>query len=127
MYCDGSTFDAAAYPKLYTVLKTNVLPNLVGRFLEGNAVGGTSVSAGLPNIVGNLGGIKYGAWTGYRPTSGAFTEMVFYEGNQASTGGGGTLCWYYNFNASKYNPIYSDSVHTVQPASVTVRYYIRAQ
>lgn len=39
LYCDGSSFDGAAYPELAKVLPNNVLPNLIGLTLMGASEG----------------------------------------------------------------------------------------
>ena len=53
LLCNGSTYDTSKYSKLYAVLRTNVLPNLVNRVLWGSNTGGTYLAAGLPNITGS--------------------------------------------------------------------------
>ena len=40
LFCDGSTYNTSAYPKLYKVLGTNKLPNLKDRVLWGGTLAG---------------------------------------------------------------------------------------
>lgn len=129
LYCDGSTFSASEYPKLYAILGTNQLPDLRNRFLQGNDMGNTVIEAGLPNITGtylnNLasmipdsrGGRGQGAFLDNR------ANFITY------TGGGGSAVvglQTLTIDASRSNTIYGKST-TVQPPAVTVRYYIRAK
>lgn len=126
LYCDGSTFSSAAYPKLAALIGTT-LPDLRDRVLQGNDVGGTRIEAGLPNIIGyglylldpgeleTTGGGAFSVWWKRLPSS------VHYGGNPKDD-------WdmVIDFNASRCSPIYGRSA-TVQPPAVTVRYYIRAK
>lgn len=126
LYCDGSTFSAAAYPKLATLIGTT-LPDLRDRVLQGNDIGGTKIEAGLPNIIGyglylldpgeleTTGGGAFSVWWKRLPSS------VHYGGNPKDD-------WdmVIDFNASRCSAIYGRST-TVQPPAVTVRYYIRAK
>jgi microcystin-dependent protein len=43
--CNGQSFSQVDYPELYTVLGSNVLPDLAGKFLRG--VGGNSAALGV--------------------------------------------------------------------------------
>lgn len=123
LLCDGSQISAELYPELVKVLGGNTLPDLVGRFLEGAGSAGKYKKAGLPNITGGLlspNGL-YPAVCGYANT---FTG-AFKNSKRAGTGAtfnantGYTL----DFDASNSNPIYGSST-TVQPKSMTVKYYI---
>lgn len=118
LLCDGSQISAELYPELVKVLGGNTLPDLVGRFLEGAGSAGEYKEAGLPNITGT-----FGSW----PTpaiykSGAFS-LTTLGGQYIDSGLGGGGHVYGNFDASKSNPIYGSST-TVQPKSMTVKYYI---
>ena len=122
--CDGQS--CAAYPELVRVLGKNTVPDYRGRFLEGANVVGTVKEAGLPNIVGSFGNIS--ANNGYmifQRAVGAFVgkddSKKGYEGNPSTLDGSKTIV----FNASLCSPIYGNS-ETVQPPSVTVRYFIKA-
>ncbi len=118
LLCDGSQISAELYPELVAVLGGNTLPDLLGRFLEGAGRAGEYKEAGLPNITGT-----FGSWPNpsiYK--SGAFS-LTTLGGQYIDSGlhGGGHV--YGNFDASKSNPIYGSST-TVQPKSMTVKYYI---
>lgn len=118
LLCDGSQISAELYPELVKVLGGNTLPDLVGRFLEGADSAGGYKEAGLPNINGSMGSFPIPQLV----QSGAFS-LVGLSGkfiNSGSSGGGHVWA---NFDASKSNPIYGNS-NTVQPKSMTVKYYI---
>lgn len=120
LYCDGSTFSASLYPKLYNILGTNTLPDLRSRFLEGHNNPGIYFEAGLPNIFGKIGTLSN--WPGYI-LEGAFgydgvgSKLRNVDGDPKMNA---------NFDASRCSPIYGRST-TVQPPAYTVRYYIRAK
>lgn len=120
LYCDGSSFSIAAYPELYAILGTNTLPDIRDRFLEGSEVPSTVIEAGLPDIYGS-----FGIWGSLTLANGAF-----YPGPSGTPAHG--TAWNYNekhaysFSASRCSSVYGKST-TVQPASITVRYYIRAK
>ena len=97
------------------------------RFLEGNDIGGQSIEAGLPNIKGQYNapmsalsfctaGTYSGAFTVGTQLGPTFQNQWYNAGGYVS----------FIFDASRSNPIYGRS-DTVQPPSVTVRYYIRAK
>ena len=116
--CNGQS--CAAYSELSAVLGKTTVPDYRGRFLEGNSVAGTVKKAGLPNIIGSF---TSGAWIGYNSTvTGAFVANNKY--NNAGGNKGDHRQGIY-FNASRCSPIYGRS-DTVQPPSVTVRYFIKA-
>lgn len=118
LLCDGSQISAELYPELVKVLGGNTLPDLVGRFLEGAGSAGEYKEAGLPNITGTFGSWPIPAI--YK--SGAFS-LTTLGGQYIDSGLGGGGHVYGNFDASKSNPIYGSST-TVQPKSMTVKYYI---
>jgi hypothetical protein len=93
------------------------LPNLSdNRFVEGSTVAGTVKQAGLPNIEGTIESIAGGHPTGaFSTTSRTINDFAGgnYHGN------------YRTFDASQSNPIYGAS-DTVQPKSLTLRYFIQA-
>ena len=128
LYCDGSTFDISKYPKLYTILGINQLPDLRNHFLEGADIGGQIIEAGLPNIKGQFGSVFH--FTVSYGTNPLFTGPFYLIGNPSrghlAAGGfdpGNQDCI---FDASRCSAIYGKS-NTVQPPAVTVRYYIRAK
>lgn len=116
--CDGRTISATDYPELYAILGSTI-PNLRERFLEGAMTPNIFKDAGLPNITGNFG-LNVG---GYRYFGGAFYGGSAQANQCAGEGGYGNYST--NFNAARSNKIYGKST-TVQPASYTVRYIIRA-
>lgn len=122
LLCDGSQISAELYPELVKVLGGNTLPDLVGRFLEGAGSAGEYKNAGLPNInaelaVANVG--NYGHIANYSKGALAYDIGVASGASYIS----GTTSVKITFDASKSNPLYGSST-TVQPKSVTVKYYI---
>lgn len=120
--CNGQS--CAAYSELSAVLGKTTVPDYRGRFLEGNQVAGTVKEAGLPNITGQTNCCD-GFWSGNN-TGALFATNRFSDNYSDSR--------YSPFNnvyhaiaidASKSNSIYGNST-TVQPPSVTVRYFIKA-
>lgn len=128
LFCGGAVVSRETYDKLFAVIGTTYgagngkttfqLPNLTNKFIMGNGTAGIIKAAGLPNITGTFGGLKNWGYAG-----------AFYEagGNGSSDPGDEGTC--YNarnigFNASKSNSIYGKST-TVQPPSVTMRFYIK--
>ena len=116
LLCDGRSFSSSLYPKLAAALGTSNLPDLDGRFLEGNnAQPMRFKEAGLPNITGKIG-------AGWMTGSGVFKNA----GPDGHSGDG--KAWVQDsctFDASRSSAVYGKS-STVQPASYTVRYYIKA-
>lgn len=123
LYCDGSTFSVAAYPKLAALIGTT-LPDLRDRVLQGNDIGGTEIKAGLPNLKGVSTSFEC---TIYDMYNGVFKVERTLETANVEKHHNTGRSFLYSFNASRYNPIYSDTCNTVQPPAVTVRYYIRAK
>ena len=145
LLCDGSAVSRETYADLFAVIGTTYgagdgsttfnVPNIIDKFVQGNATSGTVKSAGVPNIVGEFGfnwystssggsrntravaqsGAFYGADTGeshtqyYLNSAGSFTTT-----NPTTTG----------FDASKSSAIYGNST-TVQPPAITMRYIIK--
>lgn len=123
--CNGQS--CAAYSELSAVLGKTTVPDYRGRFLEGNQVAGTVKEAGLPNITGQTdytardnGGFWSHNSTGALFATNRFTSCYVY----ASSSNAG-LYHAIAIDASKSNSIYGNST-TVQPPSVTVRYFIKA-
>lgn len=123
--CDGSTIAdmATNYPKLYTVLGTNVLPNYTGRYPVGASTGiNQTVNAGLPNIT---------ARTNTFDGRGCFSDI------QGAFSGGASSTWVFRaeswgsnifyqllFDASRSSAIYGSST-TVTPPSIKVTFLIK--
>lgn len=121
--CDGSTVSRETYFKLFSVIgtlygegdgtTTFALPNLNGRYIQGNTTSGTMLNAGLPEIGGNI-------YAGYNGTG-------YPNGSKDSIGVGSGASYVRQtvlFKASTYSTIYGSS-DTVQPPSITMRYYIK--
>ena len=122
LLCDGSQISAELYPELVKVLGGNKLPDLIGRFLEGAGSAGEYKEAGLPNIeaelgVANVGNISHG--NNYSKGALGYKIGVASGAEYRS----GTTSVTITFDASKSNVIYGSST-TVQPYSMTVKYYI---
>ena len=115
--CDGSTVSnmASNYPKLYAVLRTNVLPNYTSRYPLGasSGINGT-VAAGLPNISGTF----KASWA--KGISGAFGSVSNDNCPNGSTNGANVV----DFYASRCSSIYGNS-STVTPPSIKVAVLIK--
>lgn len=123
--CNGQS--CAAYPKLVAVLGSSTVPDYRGRFLETDSTVGTVKDAGLPDITGTFG--VHGHDTegnntiGGNRVSGAFRTIAGWcRPSAGRDSGNGSVI---QFKASWINSIFGKS-STVQPASVTVRRFIRA-
>ena len=131
--CNGQS--CASYPALVAVLGKSTVPDYRGRFLESATSAGTIKEAGLPNITGTMDNLQEKNFI--EPLSfadeirftGAFYKISIsndhntipssYDGNYNYA----LRAW--GFDASRSNKIYGKST-TVQPASVTVRRFIKA-
>lgn len=137
LLCDGSTFDETLYPALFLALGGNVLPDLRNRFLEGaDSVVREYKEAGLPNITGSFR--DFNRLVTFTNITGAFKgeDRIYYRSNgEASPVSNPTLL---KLDASKGETktdgtvktedeahVYGNS-DTVQPASYTVNYIIKA-
>ena len=119
LLCNGASLSRTEYPELFEVLGTKcgsvdsahfTLPDTHHRFLEGTTTlseVGSYIAAGLPNIKGEYWLYVYKTWshpTGALSYSGVpFSDCALTAGSQY----GGVVM---DFNASKSNSIYSDSV-----------------
>ncbi len=128
---DGSAVGRATYPDLFAAIGTVYgegdgettfnLPDLMGRFAEGNTIPGTVKEAGLPNVTGTF---TVAMGSGPCDLSGAF-EKGEYSRNGVSPQTG-NFAWYKtNFNAKQSNPIYGAS-GTVQPPALTLLPCVKA-
>lgn len=120
LLCNGQS--CAGYPALAAIVGSTV-PNLNGRFLEGTT--GTPRSfkdAGLPNITGAFSSYELGRFNAV-VCEGAFGQKSspVYRGSSNHSQNAA----YFDFDASRCSTVYGSS-DTVQPASYTVRYYIKA-
>jgi hypothetical protein len=134
--CDGGAVSRTLYADLFGAIGTTYgagdgsttfnLPDYTdGTFPEGSTTAGTAKSAGLPNIKGEVSrDINGGLMVGNPVLTGAFTKGNTYIG---TTGSSSVSGWGIGFDASLSNSIYSDSVTTVQPKSLTTRFIIKYQ
>lgn len=143
LLCDGSAVSRTTYAALFAVIGTTYgsgdgsttfnLPNLTNRFIQGNSTSGSVKAAGLPNIKGEIGFRAFtldNLMTITGLTAGAFSQTM---GNGATfawkidrvTNSDNQKCDTLYFNANSSNSIYSNSVTTVQPPAVTMRYIIK--
>lgn len=138
--CNGQS--CAAYPALSAVLGKSTVPDYRGRFLETDTTAGTVKEAGLPNITGKMGSdsgdlgniycepitsvdegtsftgpFRLGHISAYRNGAADLSGKYDIRRNNAPD--------YISFDASRSSSIYGNST-TVQPASVTVRRFIKA-
>jgi hypothetical protein len=136
LLCDGSAVSRSMFPDLFEAIGTTYgsgdgsttfnLPDYSdGKFFEGSTTAGVAKSAGLPNIKGQVSDM-YGADGVPASRSGALkdTNIVSSPYNPSSGHVFGPVL--IDFNASNSNSIYSDSVTTVQPYSMTCRVLIKA-
>lgn len=121
--CNGQS--CAAYPALSAVLGKSTVPDYRGRFLETDTTAGTVKDAGLPNITGTFDteALNAGGLTGAPFPTGAFYSVPANFAHISSKIEGGNYITH--FDASRSSSIYGSST-TVQPASVTVRRFIKA-
>lgn len=132
LLCDGSAVSRSTYSSLYSAIGTTWgsgngsttfnLPNLNSYWLKGSSTAGSSISAGLPNIKGEIS--EKGAIVGETSTSGAL-----YKSNQVvqySTSHTTGKVNYPNLgiDASLSNSLYGSST-TVSVSSKTVRFIIK--
>lgn len=131
LLCNGAAVSRTTYARLYSAIGTTWgtgdgsttfnLPNTNGRFLEGTTTTsnvGTALSAGLPNITGELGWgraglftVANGAFTGIAQTNSARSvaeEDITAQDEPYSRG---------SFSAISSNSTYGKS-STVQPNSI---------
>ena len=147
LLCDGHAVSRTQYQNLFDVIGTTYgsgdgsttfnLPNLRNKFIEGagtNAVG-TEMSAGLPNITGNVGYLKSfdvsNYYEGINTKIGCFTNSrniltepqttIGLPSDKTDNLGKTGLI---DFNASRSNSIYGNS-NTVQPPAVVMNYIIK--
>lgn len=121
--CNGQS--CAAYPALSAVLGKSTVPDYRGRFLETDTIPGTVKEAGLPNITGTFDSeaLNAGGLTGSPFPTGAFYSVEANFKHIAAPIEGFNFITH--FDASRSSSIYGSST-TVQPASVTVRRFIKA-
>lgn len=139
LYCNGAAVSRTLYSRLFSAIGTTFgegdgsttfnLPDLTdGRFLEGSTSSGIVKEAGLPNISGRITGIDaLRNNTDTRLTAtGAFAGVTWHTSNTTARGTSQTvnMVGQIGFEASYSNSIYGNA-ETVQPKSLTIRYYIK--
>ena len=130
LLCDGSAISRDTYSALFNAIGTTYgagdgtdtfnLPNLIDKFVQGNATSGTVKTAGLPNITGSFHADFIMA-EAYQ-SSGAFTQTLL-RGWNLMDGGSGNVIYRQDLDASRSSSIYGNST-TVQPPALTMRYAI---
>lgn len=125
LLCNGAAVSRTTYASLFSVIGTTYgsgngsttfnLPDLTDRFIQGNSTAGTVKAAGLPNITAASG--VYGA---NAKVSGAMYTAAS-DGDGFNPVGRSLNTF---LDASRSSSIYGASA-TVQPPSVTMRYYIK--
>ena len=127
---DGRELSRTTYSRLFSVIGTtqgagdgsttfNIADMTDGRYLMGSTVAGTSEPAKICNITGYLNDINAGS-----PTScgGVFKNRS--EGTfKYNTTPARASSW--SFDASRMSSIYSNNTDTLNPDSVTCRFFIR--
>lgn len=136
LWCDGSALSRVDYSGLFARIGTTFgsgdgsntfnIPDFTGgRFIEGDSLGGVYKNAGLPNIKGrsSMPASNYAGYPASSIATGAFSAGSQFYSNTRS--GEDVQHFYVNFNAHNSNSIYSDSVSTVQPKSLSSRWIIK--
>lgn len=138
LLCDGGAISRTTYSNLFTAIETTYgsgngsttfnLPNLIDKFIEGSSTVGTEISAGLPNITGelvdnlfgnNVTNPDYDSGAFVKPTSTSNDRYVNWTDTNREAGFTSIT-----FNASNSNSIYGNST-TVQPPALTMQYIIK--
>ena len=109
------------------------LPDLMGRFAQGDSVPGQKIDPGLPNITGSISNpshsdtFSFGGEWGTTADSGALASSMFITNKAIAEANwaGGAVLESITFNASASNSIYGAS-NTVQPPSLTLLPCIKA-
>jgi hypothetical protein len=107
----GTLYDSGAEPAGYFSIPDY---NTSGYFLQGGAVPGQVIRAGLPNITG---------WVGV-DRSASYGGAFAYGGQSQGAGSSSPSNIFVNFDASISNAIYGSS-DTVQPPAITVIFLIK--
>lgn len=133
LICNGAEISRVTYADLFAAIGTTYgsgdglttfnLPDLTARFVMGDTIAGQVKEAGLPEISGRTLLYQYTGWT--ENTFGAFTAATTGSGTATNTSEVLNIKdVYFNFNASRSNPIYGKS-DTVQPPALTMKYIIK--
>ncbi|MBR1733462.1 MAG: tail fiber protein, partial [Alloprevotella sp.] len=132
LFCEGQAVSRAMYPDLFALIGTTYgegdgsttfnLPNMIGKYPQGDTTAGTVKSAGLPNIEGEINPI-FGAYVTLE--NGSLKWVGGDNSRSLPTGTGAANNSKLTFDASKSNPIYGAS-DTVTPPTLTVRWIIKS-
>lgn len=127
IWLEGGTVSRTSYAELFAIYGTTygagdssttfVLPDFRNRAIWG-AAGFGYIEAGLPNIKGTFRSM--GSGNGIT-VNGAFSGGSLSGGGQNHAVGTVDEAKSINFDASRSNPIYSNSIKTVQPPAIKVR------
>jgi microcystin-dependent protein len=121
--CNGASFSNSTYPKLYTALGKNIVPDLRGQFIRGWDHGagvdsgrtfGSYQGDAIRDITGRFSHLNFGNNTG------AFAEYVN-QGGRTPVSGGSSSHGYTNFKASKVVPTAADN----RPKNIALMYIIK--
>ncbi len=131
LLCNGASVSRSTYAALFGVIGTTYgagdgsstfqLPNLTDRVIQGHGTAGAYRNAGLPNIWGDTGYNINRANSQFEPTG------AFYVGSANARRPATEISNYANalqISASRCSSVYGAS-STVQPAALTMRYYIK--
>lgn len=137
LLCDGSAVSRTDYAALFAVIGTTYgtgdgsttfnLPNLVDKFIQGNATSGTVKSAGVPNITGNFAARRMysDSYQVIYSSSEAFSLGSTEGSNETvSNSGRNAKATIVSIDASRCSSVYGNS-NTVQPPAITMRYIIK--
>lgn len=139
LLCNGASLSRTEYPELFEVLGTKcgavdsahfTLPDTHHRFLEGTtsvSEVGQYIAAGLPNIPGNISHLRE---QGQPQPNGAFQSYGCDYGVEIVRKAGESRPYAWEtvkFLANLVSTVYSDTVTTVQPASLRMHCLIRYQ
>jgi microcystin-dependent protein len=135
LFCEGQAVSRTMYPDLFALIGTTYgagdgsttfnLPNLIGKYPQGDTTAGTVKSAGLPNITGTYI-TKANVHSTLEQTRGSFSYGTGPNAAQFLTVNSGTAnVEHINFDASRSSAIYGNS-DTVTPPTLTVRWIIKA-
>ena len=117
--CNGQS--CSAYPELVAVLGKSTVPDYRNKFLEGHTTAGTSISAGVPNVIGTFP-------NGSKDNNPAHASGAFYLHDSITSNCGKSDHIYPRSVACDFsivNSIYGNS-STVQPPAMTVKFLIKA-
>ena len=138
LICNGAEVSRTTYAKLFAVIGTTYgagdgsttfnLPNLTDKFIMGSGTAGTSKTAGLPNITGDLklrpNNTGYNTFFGFDGVFNMGSSTTLTADAFIASTGKGTTYIPITFAASRSSSIYGNST-TVQPPAVTMRFYIK--